>query len=1495
MLTILVATFLYACGATAEEYDFYQNLRYSAKLVPGVRRNKVEQEGGPDATGYRRRTVKWWPRKGQDVIDVPKGVPLRTWTRNKGRQDKEALAGLCRNWTESDPETFKAHLVGFRGFAVPTPNPTFSDDVLIPAAVLRLENGEQRAVVHHTPFSLMLSPEDHDFILKKWQEEWPKLLAPLSKEQYVTNPRDIKTFPPNHPGYLVLESDHWRFQAGSTTWVDDFYLLCPEEPEKQARYRKGTLEFAEGLWACVEAAGARMPFWREFGPKYKFAVTTGPSIKNGWERLDPGNGGGYGCCTVYWCGGGPRNVKLSHEFGHSGYHGENGCNAMIHTLIPGELQMFSHNFCYPWRNVMFADYQAGLWMIALGDNPNWGYGIVPVLGSLRSVAEPTLYHAVARLGQKKGLWINGIKGLGDFFGEYAARTVTIDLVEQPVLRCKYGMPEVSCVYPVYGRDNTYRVPNSEAPRVYGFNIIRLKPEDGAEEVTVGFHGFYESENHSDWRACIVAVDGNGRARYSPLWNKGKMVLPLRPTDKHLWLTVAATPSALPVREDAGWHGGMNYHFKGNHAPRFPWEVALTGCRPGTPHRRQGDVVNLEELYTINNTNFFVDHAVKHEVPIPCWEADAKLARKKLAAMLPRIKAASDAVQARLEAGNGHDEYWLKDWHEFRKLERLEDLRRRVKFLRRNTKGHRHDNGGGFVAEGARVAPTAYVGPNAMVLDGARVEGDACIKEYAVVIGPRAVVSGNAKIGGKAWVFGDVKIDGNARILESVVLATSGRFRGGYHLHSRYTEGEAHITGNAVIKGEHIMRLCHATDQVLTGGLVVDYTPKIANRRSGVFRCGRFCHDGPYNWAYTPVASIGRCLHNGLDAGALYANWQFDQPKSYLLEDSYVNNNGILYGEPEFSCDEGHRCAVFNGTDQYAEAPPSVADFGELTIDVRINRSGGKDQRLFDFGTGDDECFYLALSGKSGKPALVAVHEGKNCWLTSSEAVPADKWAGVRVEMNGSEASIYVDGKRVATGAFHFRPREVFIGDRAEGNFIGCDRNKAHFFKGRIDHFRIYRKVHDDFDALGEVPPALTQVLSKEACEKAARFAIRLASSPRAAQWRRRRAAKDKELAAQSASGNLGEEAAELDRRKSQLLGESEKLDELSEKRRAASEKKGMLDRKVLDKFNALAEARKANREIGELREKIDRIMREIRQTSEYTDATRAIHAAEERLREFDKEVREGAAVKAIEEKARAADAEKGKIEETIRQLPELKKAMDLYLQEKDRQRKDELRRKYESLLSAKRSSDSRYQEVEARRRELWDLHNKTLRRALDHHAGRTKTNGELNVLRERLRDLEDKLKAERPNLAETKAFFEKKQQSLERRKREFLSKAPKVGELKDEYQEVLAEIEALDRAIGEEKKRLKTENLQELAKIGKRLNEIHQQRKSWRLDRQGLALQEAGLLRSPFGLSVDEGVLTFQQGLEYRSTADWDYRTRQEINDEVPPTMKEWLERVRGY
>jgi hypothetical protein len=674
-----------------------------------------------------------------------------------------------------------------------------------------------------------------------------------------------------------------------------------------------------------------------------------------------------------------------------------------------------------------------------------------------------------------------------------------------MLRSKHGMPLMSHVYPVYGRKNTYRVANSEAPTVYGFNIIRLVPEEGAKEISVDFHGFYDPGLHSDWRACIVAVDGEGRARYSPMWNKGKMTLALKPSDKRTWLTVAATPSAMFTAKGEESHRiDVPPLASGVHAATYPWEATLGGCRPGTPNRMQGDVVNHDELYGINNGNKYLDYAVKHEAPIPLDAKEGKPAQEKLAGMLKRIEASTAAFQAKVKAGR----YNARGWWEMRKTEFMNDLRYRALYLQRNGKGRRHPNGGGWVAESAKVAPTAYVGPDAMVLDGAQVKDRACIRDFAIVTGPKTVVSGHAKIGGRAWVWGDLKIGGNARILESATVVTRYRRRW------RVREGAGEINGNAVIKGFKYVSLSTVKDQVLTGGIVTDYGVGLSSK-SGTFDRGRFC--------------VGGAVDQGVDAGQLYANYEFDQPKAFMLEDAYVNNNGILQGGPTFATDGERRCVVFNGKDQCAEMPPSVADFGELTVDMLVNR--GSSGRLFDLGTGEDDCFYLEISDEGANLALTARHKGKIHSLVTTRALPAGRWVRVRVTMNGAEASIHVDGKPAAKGKFAFRPRDVFIGDRPEGNFIACSRSGDRFFKGKMDHFRIYRKAHEDFSGLEKPPFPMVQAVSGELIEEGKKLA---------AEWDKKAKERRAKLDESSGYNKWGEKIKALEEEKKKAKSDAER-------------------------------------------------------------------------------------------------------------------------------------------------------------------------------------------------------------------------------------------------------------------------------------------------------------------------------------------------------------------
>ena len=79
--------------------------------------------------------------------------------------------------------------------------------------------------------------------------------------------------------------------------------------------------------------------------------------------------------------------------------------------------------------------------------------------------------------------------------------------------------------------------------------------------------------------------------------------------------------------------------------------------------------------------------------------------------------------------------------------------------------HRHPRGGGWVADTATVASTAFVGPNAAVFD-------------------RAQVLEKASVDGTAWVLNDARVDGNARIRGDAEVG-----------------GCAHVTDRALVLGQ----------------------------------------------------------------------------------------------------------------------------------------------------------------------------------------------------------------------------------------------------------------------------------------------------------------------------------------------------------------------------------------------------------------------------------------------------------------------------------------------------------------------------------------------------------------------------------------------------------------------------------------------------------------------------------------------------------------------
>ena len=96
------------------------------------------------------------------------------------------------------------------------------------------------------------------------------------------------------------------------------------------------------------------------------------------------------------------------------------------------------------------------------------------------------------------------------------------------------------------------------------------------------------------------------------------------------------------------------------------------------------------------------------------------------------------------------------------------------------KGHLHKNGGGFVADTAKVDETAYIGKDAMVLHNARVSDNARVYENALVY-DNAKVYENAQVYGKSTIWGYAKVYGNAKVF-----------------------GRSVVTGNAVVSGNTVI-------------------------------------------------------------------------------------------------------------------------------------------------------------------------------------------------------------------------------------------------------------------------------------------------------------------------------------------------------------------------------------------------------------------------------------------------------------------------------------------------------------------------------------------------------------------------------------------------------------------------------------------------------------------------------------------------------------------
>jgi len=878
-------------GGAAEDYDFYAGVRYpGAKLRSDVELYKVKQSGKGDPKAYERREVDWWPRKGVDIIEVRRGMPLRTWT-----------------W-KSKP--LKAHLIGFRGIGNTMSNKFRGDGgPWEPGVVLRLEDGRKRCFVKGS-----FGGEDKKFIMDLYVNVMKRIKAGLDRTKRAKRPNADIRWPnnakPGEPGTMQVESEHFIWISGSQAGSEGDPWVNAKAPDKAQWYRDGSVKCAEYWWAMLEYAGNLMPYW-DRREKFKHEVTVAGTKRDGHQFIEGYAGGGYGGCILKGAGGGPWAPGLWHEWGHGALPnrirvGGGEAQADMHQcLADPSMLKGNHHIKTPWRNVFNGSMGYGytIFYSITGDDPNWGYAWFTCLPY--GVEEISTMQAAARVGEQRGMFKNGIRGLGDMVGDYAARLATFDCELEELFRRRYYATR-SWLETVDREKRVYRIPWQEAPEPYGVNIVRLVAGEGVGEFEVDFTGLHDPDLYGDWRTCIVAVGPDEKRRYSPMWNKGRMKMTCLPGDRAYWLTVAATPTAMQIGQQ------VQSIYSGRHAYRYPWSIQLSGARPGTPRQVRGE----------------------------------------------------------------------------------EDLEKNFR---------RHPNGGGWVANSAKVAATACIGPDAMVLGGAQVRDHAIVEDFAIV-SDRALVSDHARISGRAEIKGNAKVGGYTR---------TWTWAGGGNVPS-------------------VLPKRLGAEKLHKYGLWANYA---------MDRDEKTLLEDWYRFPRGADRRYGRRLGTNLD--------------------------GYLTGRPEFVVDGDHQGFRFDGRTQYGELCPRLADLGAITVEITLKWEGRGAQTVFDFGSSPDNCLMLKTARSGRPELVATVGGRSIVGLAVAKALVRNEWVSLRVEIDGTKAALWVGGEKVAEEPSTFRPCDAFPGGKKKRNFLAASREGTRHFKGIIDRVVVYHTVHDNFGKLPE--------------------------------------------------------------------------------------------------------------------------------------------------------------------------------------------------------------------------------------------------------------------------------------------------------------------------------------------------------------------------------------------------------------------------------------------
>lgn len=306
--------------------------------------------------------------------------------------------------------------------------------------------------------------------------------------------------------------------------------------------------------------------------------------KLGMNQTGIWGGGAWGSCDGYgfpifglppsYLRFDPPSGATPHEYGHTIWINHMGFNNTPwdgdwHEAMANWTMLQLDNDYPPVGNTVYSHagslphgrnyYDAWPIMEFLKDDPNYGSTFVDTLwlqahGDQTKYNPPeSMFQAMARLcGATDGS--NTIK---DELGRMQAHCLTWDFQRGQTFRTEAPLTSDSLndyyrrgfteLIKEPGSTNKYRVPWEAAPMLGGFDFIPIALTGKSStdyKVGVNFQPLWDGTRGSDWRACFVAINTNGEARYSNLWNDGTNYITLSKDENTLYLVVASTPKFM---------------------------------------------------------------------------------------------------------------------------------------------------------------------------------------------------------------------------------------------------------------------------------------------------------------------------------------------------------------------------------------------------------------------------------------------------------------------------------------------------------------------------------------------------------------------------------------------------------------------------------------------------------------------------------------------------------------------------------------------------------------------------------------------------------------------------------------------------------------------------------------------------------------------------------------------------------------------------------------